>query len=167
LGAKYGKLLPKILSAVESIDQNAAARALRIGMNIALEIDGRKITLTPAEVEVVAKARPGLDLVEEGGLLVGVDATISEALSEEGLVRDIIRRIQNQRKEAGFNIADFIDTYFSAGPRLTELFEIHGKLIRAETLSKVILNGEPPTNAHVKVYELGGEKLKLGLTPGK
>ena len=167
LGAKYGKLLPKILLAVESIDQNAAARALRIGMNIALEIDGRKITLTPAEVEVIAKAKPGLDLVEEGGLLVGVDATISEALSEEGLVRDIIRRIQNQRKEAGFNIADFIDTYFSAGPRLTELFEIHGKLIRAETLSKAILNGEPPTNAHVKVYELGGEKLKLGLTPVK
>jgi isoleucyl-tRNA synthetase len=167
LGVKYGKLLPKILSAIKSIDQNAAARALRMGMNIALEIDGRKITLAPTEAEVVAKAKPGLDLVEEGGLLVGVDTTISEALSEEGLVRDVIRRIQNQRKEAGFSIADLIDTYFSTGPRLAELIETHGKLIRAETLSKVIVSGEPPANAHVKVYELGGEKLKLGLTSVK
>jgi isoleucyl-tRNA synthetase len=167
LGAKHGRLLPKILSAIESVDQNAAARLVQTGMNLRLDVEGQEITLAPTDVEVVAKAKPGLDLVEENGLLVGVDTTIDEALTEEGLVRDIVRLIQNQRKEAGFSIADLIDTYYSGGPRLTELFETCGKLVCTETLSKTIVNGEPPTNAHAKVYEVGGETLKLGLTRAK
>jgi isoleucyl-tRNA synthetase len=163
LGAKYRRLLPKIMQAAESVDQNRAAQELRGGRSMVLKVDGKEISLASSEVEVVAKAKPGLDLVEEGGLLVGVDTTLSDALTEEGLVRDVVRRIQNQRKEAGFEISDMIETYYSAGPRLAGVFGSHGELIRAETLSRDIVEGEPPSDAHVKVYEVGGEKLRLGL----
>lgn len=167
LGAKYGRMFPKILPALESIDQNAAARALREGKSIALEIDGRKVSLSPAEVEVVAKAKPGLGLIEDGGLLVGVDTVISDALNEEGLVRDVVRRIQSQRKEAGFNIADLIEIYYSAGPRIAGIMESQEEHICAETLSKSLVNAAPPGGAHVGTYEIGGEKLTLGLLRAK
>lgn len=98
-----------------------------------------------------------------GGLSVGVDTVISASLRDEGLVRDIIRRIQNQRKEAGFNIADSIETYYRAGPKLVRLLEDHKKLICAETLSKTLTDAELPADAHVQTYEIGGEKLELGL----
>lgn len=163
LGAKYGRLLPKIIQAVSSVDENRAAQELREGRNLVLKVGGREVTLAPSEVEVVAKAKPGLDLVEEGGLLVGVDTELSDALAEEGLVRDIVRRIQNQRKEAGFEISDMIETYYVTGPRLARVFGSYGELIRVETLSRDIVEGEPPSNAHVQTYKIGGEKLKLGL----
>jgi isoleucyl-tRNA synthetase len=163
LGAKYGRLLPKIMQAAESVDQSRAARELREGRSIVLKVDGKEISLAPSEVEVVAKAKPGLDLVEESGLLVGVDTALSEALAEEGLARDIVRRIQNQRKEAGFEISDLIETYYLAGPRLAGVLESRGEFVRTETLSRTIVKGAPPSDAHVQVYKIGGEELKLGL----
>jgi isoleucyl-tRNA synthetase len=163
LGAKYGRLLPKIMQAAESVDQNRAARQLREGRSMALKVEGKEISLSPSEVEVIGKAKPGLDLVEESGLLVGVDTALSEALTEEGLVRDIVRRIQNQRKEAGFEISDMIETYYLAGPRLAGVFESRGELVCTETLSRTVVRGKPPSDAHVKVYEIGGEELTLGL----
>jgi isoleucyl-tRNA synthetase len=163
LGAKYGRLLPRIMQAVSSVDENRAAQELREGRNLVLKVDGREVSLAPSEVEVVAKAKPGLDLVEEGGLLVGVDTALSDALTKEGLIRDVVRRIQNQRKEAGFEISDMIETYYVAGPRLAGVIKSQGGLVRAETLSRTVLESEPPSDAHVQVYKIGGEELKLGL----
>jgi isoleucyl-tRNA synthetase len=164
LGAKYGKLLPKILQSMEAADQSSVAKTLRGGESVTLRVEEKEITLGPADVEVIAEGKLGLSLIEDGGLSVGLDTVISESLRDEGLVRDIIRRIQNQRKEAGFSIADSIETYYRAGPKLTRLLEDHKKLICAETLSKTLTDAELPASAHVQNYEIGGEKLELGLT---
>jgi isoleucyl-tRNA synthetase len=164
LGAKYGSLFPKILPAIEATDQNAAAQVLRQGGSFAVKVGDTEIKLEPSEVEVIVKAKPGLDLIEDGGMLVGIDTNITDELTEEGLVRDIVRRIQNQRKEAGFKISDLINTYYSSGPKLAKLFESYGSVLRNETLSKSLVGKEPPAGALVKEYELAGEKLRLGLT---
>ena len=163
LGARYGRLFPKILQSMEAIDQGSVAKTLRKGESVTLRVEGKEITLGPKDVEVIAQGRPGLSLIEEGGLSVGVDTVVSESLRDEGLVRDIIRRIQNQRKEAGFSIADSIKTYYRAGPKLAKLLENHKKLICAETLSKALTDAELPASAHLGIYEIGGEKLELGL----
>jgi isoleucyl-tRNA synthetase len=163
LGAKYGRLFPKILQSMEAVDQSSAAKMLRRGETVTLRVGEKEITLGPADVEVIVEGKPGLSLVEEGGLSVGVDTVVSESLRDEGLVRDIIRRIQNQRKEAGFSIADSIETYYRAGPKLARLLEDHKKLICAETLSKILTDAELPASAHVQAYEIEGEKLELGL----
>jgi isoleucyl-tRNA synthetase len=163
LGARYGRLFPKILQSMEAIDQGSVAKTLRKGESVTLRVEGKEITLGPKDVEVIAQGKPGLSLIEEGGLSVGVDTVVSESLRDEGLVRDIIRRIQNQRKEAGFSIADSIKTYYRAGPKLAKLLENHKKLICAETLSKALTDAELPASAHLRIYEIGGEKLELGL----
>jgi isoleucyl-tRNA synthetase len=87
----------------------------------------------------------------------------NEKLKKEGFARDIVRRIQNQRKEANYEISDFIKTYYEAGKTITNVFESFGELIAAETLSISIENKKSPKEAYIVNYVIGKEKLKIGL----
>jgi len=163
LGKKHGKLFPKIRATVASMDTNALLKKFRRHQSVEVKMDDQVITLLPEEVEVRPMSKEGYTLAEEQGILVGVDTVVTEKLKEEGLARDIVRRIQNQRKDAGFDIADEIETYYEAGPKLTKVFTAHGDYIALETLSASIQKAEPPAGAHVAEYKIDGESLKLGL----
>jgi isoleucyl-tRNA synthetase len=163
LGKKYGKLFHKIRAAIASMDINAVLQKFQREQSVEVKLDDQVITLLPEEVEVRTLPKEGYTLAEEQGILVGVDTVVTEKLKEEGLARDIVRRIQNQRKDAGFDIADQIETYYEAGPKLTKVFMTHGDYIASETLSTSIQKAKPPEGAHVADYEIDGESLKLGL----
>ena len=163
LGRKYGKLLPRIQKTIEEMDVKTLAELFKSGKSVTVKINGEEIDLLPEEVEVLTNPKEEYAIAEEDGLLVAVDTRITEALRKEGFARDIVRRIQNQRKEAGFKIADWIETYYETGPELSAVFEEFEEYIANETLSKVIRKSKPPKNAHVATYEIGGETLKIGL----
>ncbi|KPV65088.1 MAG: Isoleucine--tRNA ligase [Candidatus Bathyarchaeota archaeon BA1] len=163
LGKKHGHLFPKLCALVASMDANALAQAFQRGLSVDVAVEGGIITLLPEEVEVRIQPKEGYSLAEEQGIAMDVDITITEELKKEGLARDIVRRIQNQRKEAGFNIADQIETYYIAGPKLTEVFTTYGHYIGAETLSTAIYKAEPPTGSHVADFKIGGESIRVGL----
>ena len=101
--------------------------------------------------------------MEEGSLLVGVNTTIDESLSSEGLARDIVRRIQSLRKEANFDINDHIETYYRGDPDVVEVFQEEADYIKAETLSNLLQEGIPPEDTKTGAYEIGGLQLLLGL----
>jgi len=163
LGKKYGKLLPKLRATIASMDTNALLEKIQRNQNIEVKMDDQVITLLPEEVEVRTLPKEGLTLAEEEGIVVGVDTVVTEKLKKEGLARDIVRRIQNQRKDAGFDIADQIETYYEAGAKLTEVFITHGDYIALETLSASIQKAEAPAEAYVADYKIDGESLRLGL----
>jgi len=163
LGKKYGRLFPEICSKVASMDSGAVASALQKDLGLDIEIDGQVIRLLPEEVEVSEVPKEGYSIADEEGITVGVNTIIGEDLKEEGLARDIVRRIQNQRKEAGFNIADHIEIYYEAGPKLTEVFTNFEEYVAAETLSVYIRKAKPPQGAHLTEYSIAGENLRIGL----
>ena len=163
LGKKYGRLFPKLQAAVARMDADSVLQKLQNDQRVEVEVDDQVIRVLPEEVEVRTRPKEGYALAEEQGMLVGVDTGITEKLKTEGLARDIVRRIQNQRKEAGFDIADQIETYYMAGSRLTEVFIAHEEYIASETLSTTIRKAEPPQGAYVADYKIEGEPLKLGL----
>ncbi len=163
LGKKHGLLFPKLRALVAKMDANALALKFEKGRGVDLEVDGRRVTLLPEEVEVRIQPKEGFALVEEQGIVVGVDTVITEELEKEGLARDIVRRIQNQRKEAGFDIADTIETYYDTGPKLAEVFASFGDYIAAETLSTSLHKTKPPKNSHIAKYKIDGEPLRIGL----
>jgi len=163
LGKKHGRLFPKLQAAVARMDPDALFQKLQVDQRVEVQVDDQVISLLPEEVEVRTRPKEGYALAEEQGILVGVDTVITEELKTEGLARDIVRRIQNQRKEAGFDIADQIETYYMAGSRLTEVFIAHEEYIASETLSITIRKAEPPQGAYVADYKIEGEPLKLGL----
>ena len=163
LGKKHGRLFPKLQAAVASMDPDDLFQKLQVDQRVEVQVDDQVISLLPEELEVRTRPKEGYALAEEQGILVGVDTVITEELKTEGLARDIVRRIQNQRKEAGFDIADQIETYYMAGSRLTEVFIAHEEYIASETLSTTIRKAEPPQGAYVADYKIEGESLKLGL----
>jgi isoleucyl-tRNA synthetase len=163
LGKKYGRLFSKVRVAVASMDADALLQRLQEDQSVEVKVDDQVISLLPEEVEVRTRPKQGYALAEEQGILVGVDTVITEELKKEGLARDIVRRVQNQRKEAGFDIADRIETYYEAGPRLTEVFATHGDYIASETLSASIRKSESPAEAYVADYDIDGESLRVGL----
>jgi isoleucyl-tRNA synthetase len=163
LGKKYGKLFPKLCATVASMDADAILQTLEKDHSVKIKVDGDVITLLPKEIEVRTQPKEGYTVEEEQGTVVGVYTVITEELKQEGLAREIVRRIQNQRKDAGFDIADQIEVYYEAGPRLCEVFITHGDYIASETLSISTRKAELPEEAYVADYKIDGESLRVGL----
>ncbi|MGZ3642873.1 MAG: isoleucine--tRNA ligase [Ktedonobacteraceae bacterium] len=138
LGPKYGPLVQKILAAFKSLDTRGAHEAatlLNDSGTLNFTIDGQQIELTADEVEVVATARPGFVATEERGYVVALETTITSALREEGLVRDLTHYIQDMRKKAGFNIEDHIDLTLYTDQELASILHRHKTALRSETLA--------------------------------
>jgi isoleucyl-tRNA synthetase len=163
LGAKYGGMLPKVREAIQGADVGLLVSRLEKSEPIELTVDGQKIILLPSELELRTKAREGKAIAEEAGTIVAIDISMTEELKEEGMARDIVRRIQNERKAAGFNISDHIETHYRAGLKLAHVLEAYRDYIAEETLSAVLRSGEPPENAHRASFVLAGETLAIGL----
>ncbi|MEM2961161.1 MAG: DUF5915 domain-containing protein, partial [Candidatus Bathyarchaeia archaeon] len=142
LGARYGRLLPKIREALEKMN-TAIAKKLMEDQYIELEVENQKIKLLPEELQVLAKPKKGMSIAEDKNIIVAVDISITEDLKSEGIARDIVRRIQNERKAARFNISDQIEVYYASGPKINQVFEKHYDYIAAETLAVAIRQADP------------------------
>jgi isoleucyl-tRNA synthetase len=163
LGKKYGKLLPKIRATLAALDADMLFTSLQKDQRVEIPVDDRVITLFSEEIEIRTHPKEGYALAEEKDIVVGVRTVVTDELKTEGLARDIVRRIQNQRKEAGFDIADQIETYYIAGPKLTTVFTIHGDYIATETLSTLIRRAEALRDGYITDYEIDEEPLKIGI----
>ena len=163
VGKKYGPLFPKIRAAVAGLDQAELARRVRAGEGVEVEVDGQRVALSPEELEVRAEPKEGYAVAEEAGCLAAVNTVISEELRMEGLARELVRRIQTMRKEAGFRIEDRIVTYYRADPDLRRVFEGWAGYIGGETLSTRLIESQPPSEAYTASFEIEGQKVTLGV----
>jgi isoleucyl-tRNA synthetase len=100
---------------------------------------------------------------DEAGYAVGLDAKITPELADEGLARELVHRIQNMRKAAGYEIADRIALYFSDAQRLRAVFATYGDYVREETLAHVITEGEAPDGAYKEEQTVEGQKVTFAV----
>jgi isoleucyl-tRNA synthetase len=166
LGPKHGRRFPLLRRAVGEQDATDLARRFQAGLSVTVEMgdDGAPVELLPEEVEVRIQGREGYAVAEEKGLLVAVDVTLTPALAREGLARDLVRRVQTMRKEAGFQLDDRIVTTYEAGAELQGVVEEWGDYIRAETLSQELVSGPVPEDADRREsFTLGEHPVTLGV----
>jgi isoleucyl-tRNA synthetase len=163
LGQKHGARFPKIRAALLALDAEAAAKSLLSNQPISVEVDGEKVEVLPDEVEVRMNAKTGYAVMSEGGYLAALKTDLTPALVREGLAREFVRRVQDLRKAAGFDIADRIVTYYTATPRLAEAVAAFADYIKGETLSVELVSGPAPAGAATGEDEFDGEKLTLGV----
>ncbi|MFW6111156.1 MAG: class I tRNA ligase family protein [Thermoproteota archaeon] len=163
LGNKYGKLFPKLKETMTNIDPDIVIQSLKENQEFEVEVDHQKVALLPEEVEIRTSPKEDYAVAEEEDIKVGIYTIIDEGLKREGLAREVVRRIQNQRKEAEFDIADHIQVYYKAGSNLQKVFKIHGDYISSETLATSLREADPPPEAHITEYELDNEKLTIGV----
>jgi isoleucyl-tRNA synthetase len=99
----------------------------------------------------------------EGGYTVAVPTEISSELAEEGLAREIVHRLQTMRRSAGFDIADYIATYYQGEAYIRRVMENFADYIKQETLSRQLIEGVPEEGAFTERYKLSGYEILLGV----
>ena len=107
MGKKFGKLMKSVAAAVDALSQEQIARLEQDGM-LELSVDGSAVQVEVADVEIYSEDIPGWTVANEGSLTVALDITVTEELRNEGVARELVKRIQNIRKESGFEITDRI-----------------------------------------------------------
>ena len=115
------------------------------------------------EQESELTGQPGYCLVEEGGYTVGVTTEIPPELIDEGIAREIVHRLQTMRRTAGFEIADYIITYYQAEPSLQKAIENLSSYIKQETLSNQLICAAPAEGSHTESHRIDGHTITLGV----
>ncbi len=163
LGPRFGALFPKVRAALAGRDPRKLAESVEAGLPVVLELNGQIVEIEPESILVQTEATEGLALAADKLATVAIDATLTPELRAEGMAREIVRRVQAMRKNANFDIADRITTYYQAPDELALVFDSWGDYIKAETLTTELVASEPPQDAHVEQHKVDGEKLLLGV----
>ena len=163
LGPKYGEDFPKIKTALANLDPDHVAALVNNEESIPLEVEGKTISLEPNEVLVGTEAAEGFSTADSKLLTVAIETKITPELRAEGLARELVRRIQDFRKQAGFDIADRIAVVYQVSEGLKEALEAHRSYIMDETLALEMEEGEPQKGAFSGNVKFEGEEATLGL----
>ncbi len=113
LGKKYGAQMKEIAAAFGSLDQ-ATISAIQASAEYTLALPSGPVVLTPEDYEITSEDMPGWLVASEGQLTIALDIQLSDALVREGTARELINRIQNLRKDSGFEVTDKIDVEIAA-----------------------------------------------------
>lgn len=135
VGKKVGKQVPLLKKALDQADASYVARMVRDNLAFEVEADGVRFELQPNEVLVDAKSPEGYAALEDQGYLVAFDTQISRELELEGLMRDIVRSVQNARKDAGLEVSDRIKLTLNFSGDMLEAAQTFKGNIAEETLS--------------------------------
>ncbi|MFZ4704532.1 MAG: isoleucine--tRNA ligase [Bacteroidales bacterium] len=137
LGPKYGKLMKQIAGMVEKFDQAAIAQIEAEG-SLQLDFHGESVELLLSDVEILTDDIPGWVVASSGNLTVALDITVTEELRQEGIARELINRIQNLRKEKGFDVTDKIYVNIEKNNDLAPAIEHNKSYICSETLAELL-----------------------------
>jgi isoleucyl-tRNA synthetase len=169
LGQKYGRGYPKIKAAIASLDQAELAARFQAGETVTVEAEGESYAVTAEDVDVRVTPRAGFSVAEGSGYFVAVTTTVTPDLEQEGYARELVRRIQQLRKDADLAISDRIKLYISESPMMHAVLEKFGEYVREETLTVdlVHVHGERgeamPDHAPQAAFELGDQSVTIAL----
>ena len=136
LGKEYGKLIPKIREAINSMNQMDLANKVKNGGYESILIDDTEITLNADNLLVTMQGREGFAFAGEGEIGVVLDTKLTAELKEEGDVREILSKVQNLRKDRGFEVMDKIILYVNGNEVVENLVKKYEDQIKDETLAK-------------------------------
>jgi len=158
IGKMYGKLIPQIRKAISEKNQMELAQKIQNGGSETIVVNDTEIVLTNENLLVTMQGLEGYAFAGEGELGVVLDTTVTPELQEEGHVREIISKIQNMRKDKGFEVADKIKLYVAKNDMLVDIIKKFEETIKKETLTcEVIYNGE----ADYSEVVINGETLNM------
>jgi len=138
LGPKFGREMKQISSLIQNFSQEDIS-TIEKEEKIEVEINGKFITLDLTDVEISSKDIEGWLVANEGSLTVALDVTITEELRKEGVARELVNRIQNARKDAGFEVTDKIKLTVQKFDNLEEAILQNKEYVTNETLTQELI----------------------------
>lgn len=163
LGPRYGKYMKQIAAMTAEFSQERIAR-IEAAPETVLDLGAERITVTPADFEITSEDMPGWLVSTEGKLTVALDITLTDELRAEGAARELINRIQNIRKESGFEVTDKIRVEIEAKPAVEQALAGFSDYIAAQTLAVEVKAATAPAGAVVVDSDLDDEPLKIAVT---
>ncbi|HBX88317.1 MAG TPA: isoleucine--tRNA ligase [Marinilabiliaceae bacterium] len=137
LGPKYGKLMKGIAAVVGAMSSDEITRFEQQG-KFDIDVSGTSISLLPEDVEIINEDIPGWLVANEGKITVALDITITDDLREEGIARELVNRIQNIRKDSGFDVTDKIELFIKKHEAINSAVEKYKGYIGSQTLAPKI-----------------------------
>ena len=160
LGRAYGKMIPQIRKEIGARNQMELAQTIQNGGVVTINVDGTEIELNKENLLVTMQGLEGYAFAGEGSIGVVLDTHISDELREEGHVREMISKIQNMRKESGFQVADKIKLYVSDNEMLMDVIKKFDETIKRDTLTEEIIFA---ANREYTETTINGEKLNMAV----
>jgi isoleucyl-tRNA synthetase len=137
LGPRFGKDMKQVVAAIQKFDADEIQKIEEKGV-LALEINGKSINLQLSDVEISSQDIEGWLVANQGAVTVALDVTITEALKAEGIARELVNRIQNLRKDSGFEVTDMIDVFILNNEFMDKAVQNNLEYIKAETLTHTL-----------------------------
>ncbi|WP_034042045.1 isoleucine--tRNA ligase [Wocania ichthyoenteri] len=135
LGPRFGKDMKAIANEVINFTAEDINKIEQNG-NLDVEVNGKKITLERTDVEIISQDIEGWLVANEGALTVALDVTLTDDLKKEGIARELINRIQNLRKDSGFEVTDRIDVTLQKDTNIENAVKHNIEYIKTETLTE-------------------------------
>ncbi len=162
VGPKYGKLAPGIRQALAEASHDVGRRAAE-GEVVVVVVEGREVALEPHELLVGPTQRSGYALERDRELTVALRTELDAELLDEGLVRELVHKVQNLRRERGFEIEDTVSVGISGSKRLSELLSGKwGGYFKTEVLARELDLEDDSGETNL---EVDGEPLRVRLEP--
>ena len=159
LGKQLGKDMKAAAEKIGSLDVRQIHELLA-GRSVSLDVDGRSFPLAPDGVEIQRLEKENLKVINEGSLTVALDPELTPELIQEGMIRDLVRGIQNLRKEKGLEVSDRISLTISGSSALRAAAESHRDHVLSETLA---VSWSWDTASDAVEIECGDEKCSVSL----
>ena len=161
VGPKYGKYLKQIQQTLASLDGNQAMAKLKAEGALKLDNISDEVVLCEEDLLISMAQKEGYVSDSEGGVTVVLDTNLTPELIEEGMVREIISKLQTMRKEADFEVTDRIHVTYSGSDKVGEIFEKYGENIKTVVLADTVTEGT--TDGYQKEWKINGETVLLGV----
>lgn len=162
LGPKYGKLLGGIRNALAALDGSKAKSELDNNGAIVLNIEGNEISLGAEDLLIETVQKEGFQAESGNGFTVILDTNLTPELVEEGFVRELVSKIQDMRKKAGFEVMDTITIYCEGNDKIFEILTGNKESICTDVLATEIVNAKGGT--YTAQVEINGENVNMGVS---
>jgi isoleucyl-tRNA synthetase len=161
LGPRVGKLMPKLKQAMAQADGASLLSELKSKGKVTLQLEGESIELDGDDIEVRLQAKAGWAAAQGSGCVVVLSTDLTPELVREGYSKDIIRFIQDRRKQLGCEYTDKIEVgLVTESDEVRLAIEEHGEFIAGETLAKS-LAADAIEGAESTEHEIGGAKVTM------
>ena len=163
LGPRYGSMMKNINMAITELTRQEIADFERSGSH-KMNFDGKEVILTTADVEIISEDIPGWQVANDGRLTVALDITVTDELRYEGIAREFVNRIQNIRKESGFDVTDKITVLIEDHKLIREAVKRHSAYIGSQTLAKKVAVVSDLSDDNVREVEINEMVVKISVT---
>ena len=161
-GPKFKQKIKNVQDALEKEDPRILRETLKKTGDITLVIDSENIVLTGDDLVVKTDVTEGYASGESRGVTVFVETTLTEELVQEGLARDIVRRIQEMRKEINLDYKDYITVFYTGDIQAEQAVQQYKDYIKQETLAHTLEKGTPG-KGHTKEWVIEGKHINLSV----